>query len=110
MYYYTVNEGIVLSREVRKKCKTEEDAVCYLASLYPDKEVRVVHTQEVGLYAKCKELTEQAEDLGHAVWFVSEDEDSAKAGAIISAIECNGMWKLLMSEQDFDEWINTNVR
>lgn len=110
MYYYTVNDGIVLSREVKKKCKTEEDARLYLLSLHPGKSVKIVHTVEEGLFSKCKELTEIAEELGKAAWFLSEDEDSAKAGAIVSVIECNSMWKLLMSEEDFDEWIKTNVR
>ena len=94
MYYYTINEDIVLSRDVRKKNKTTEAAIEYIHGINPE---AVIHVIGEGVF-------------GSGGWFVSEDEVSAKAAAIISVIECNGMWKLLMSKEDFEAWVKRNVR
>lgn len=110
MYYYTINEDIVLSRDVRKKNKTTEAAIEYIHGINPEAVIHVIGEGVFDLYERCKSLVENAEEFGSGGWFVSEDEVSAKAAAIISVIECNGMWKLLMSKEDFEAWVKRNVR
>lgn len=110
MFYYTVNEDIVLQRTVRKRMKTAQEAVLYLHEIKPGVKVFIVQANADTLYGKCKELSEFSEDYVSSGWYVSEDVDNAKAGAILSVIETYHLWEILMSEDKFEEWIKTNVR
>lgn len=110
MFYYTVNEDIVLQRTIRKRIKTTQEAVSYLHEIKPGVQVFVLQANADTLYGKCKELSEFSEDYVSDGWYVSEEMDDAKAGAVLSVIEAYRLWEILMTEEKFDEWIKTNVR
>lgn len=110
MFYYTINDDVVLSRDVRKKNKTTEAAVEYIRGINSEAIIHVIGDGVSNLYERCKSLVENADEFGNGGWFVSENEVSAKAAAIISVIERNRMWKLLMSKEDFEAWVKRNVR
>jgi hypothetical protein len=62
------------------------------------------------LYKACCALSEFAEDVAHYSWFVSLNDKNIVALAIISVLENNHLWRLLMDETEFYTWVKDRVR
>lgn len=113
MYYYNVVDDVVVKRSFRyRKMCTDEELAKQIAEKIPNSKVMYLQEEcsEESLYRACCELTEYSEEAATCNWFVSTTCSNILALALLCVIENYHLWKVLMDENDFNEWIQRSVR
>ena len=112
MICYKVVDDFIISRTFRKKKEnTDEEAAIIVSSCIPNAKIMVAELPEGGeLYVRCCELSDMSEEASRYDWFVSHDNANILCVAILAVIERYHLWKVLMDNVEFYEWMKGRIR
>lgn len=109
--YKVVDDCIILRKFRKRKESTDAEVANIVRSVVPDSDVLFMDLPYGGdLYKRCCELSYLSEEAALHNWFVSHDNANIVCLAVLAVVERYSLWRVLMEETDFYEWMKGRIR